>query len=206
MKVRDWPVFLPLTRPIQMRKIVKAVQLLHDVLADSPIHGKYWLCGGLVLGYVRQGGMLPHDMDIDFHYWRSDREKLETSLDLLLKSGFKIHACWKNNSGEITEYALKYKTVIKFDFLEVNRVNNKMQWYCYGGGPIIQQIRYAVPVHDLEKIELYEREWLKPADHELYLTSMYGDWRTPNPKYRFYEDCQAIIEKTVWTGTKSTTI
>jgi len=49
-------------------------------------------------------------------------------------------------------------------------------------------------------MEFLERTWLKPADHEVFLTAIYGDWRTPNPDYDYVEDEKSIIAKYEWHG------
>jgi hypothetical protein len=33
-------------------------------------------------------------------------------------------------------------------------------------------------------MEFLGRQWRKPADHEQYLSTVYGDWRTPIPTTR----------------------
>jgi hypothetical protein len=60
-----------------------------------------------------------------------------------------------------------------------------------------------VDAHELDEIELYGRRWLKPANHEDYLKSLYGDWRTPDPHYRYWRDCQASVARHPWTGRRT---
>ena len=179
-------------------KLVRSLHRFHDVMANTPLSDKYWVCGGMLLGYAREGQLIQNDNDFDFHYWRDDSEALQASLEILLKAGFKKCFRWVNNDGHATEYVLIYQE-IKFEFFEATRHEDSIRWYCYHHRPP-RQFLNEVPAYDLESFDFYEREWLKPVDQERYLESLYGDWKTPCPDYTFYIDSNAIIRRDRWRG------
>jgi hypothetical protein len=182
----------------RLPRLIAGMQRLHDVISQTALVDKIWINGGVLLGYVREGGFLSHDTDVDFSYWDHDSGCLEGALPKLLEAGFRRYARWTNNEGHVTEWSLVYRGV-KFEFFEMHRSENRMRWYCYGGKPW-QELLNEVPLHGLKPFEMADRRWLKPDDHETYLTSLYGDWRTPNPGYHYVTDSRAIIRRRIWKG------
>ena len=178
--------------------LVHSLHHFHDVMSRTPMAGKYWICGGMLLGYAREGQLIKNDFDFDFHYWRDDTDALEQTLEILQQSGFKKCFRWVNNDGHTTEYVLVYRE-IKFEFFEATRHEDRIRWYCYYHRPP-RQFLNEVPAYELESFEFYDRDWLKPDDQELYLESLYGDWKTPSSEYTFYIDSNAIIQRDRWTG------
>lgn len=166
---------------------------LYDTLAKTPMHGRYWMNGGLLLGCIRDGGPLPHDDDADFSFWESDRRNMLEALEVLRANGFKVRRKRPNNDGTYTKWSLRYQGV-DYDFIQMDVVGDKMRWISHAGKPGLE-ILNEVPNHGLDEIELYGRRWMKPDDHETYLESLYGNWRQPNPNYCAWEDSQAIIAK-----------
>ena len=57
-----------------------------------------------------------------------------------------------------------------------------------------------VPNHGLSELEFFGCRWMKPDDHETYLESLFGDWRTPNPNYHYLTDSRAVIARSPWQG------
>jgi hypothetical protein len=178
--------------------LVECLRLFHDLVSQTPFAEKYWVCGGMLLGYARERKLLTSDNDFDFHYWSKDIDLFHEAINILEKVGFKKYLRWTNNEGHATEYVLIYKE-IKFEFFEARRVPEGIHWYCYHHRPP-RQFLNQVPDYELSPFMFYDREWLKPADHEQYLESLYGNWREPCPDYVYYEDSQAIIQTDPWTG------
>ncbi len=181
-------------------RLQEGMEILHQALASTPIAQKYWVNGGLLLGYVREGGPMPHDPDVDFSIWEKDCPALLEGIEKLLKAGFRKRYRWVNNSSEVTEWSLSYRGV-GFEFFVMRPVDDKMQWYCYGGNPA-EELTCQAPIHGLEDFELFGRTWKKPDDHETYLEALYGDWKVPNPHYCYETDSQAIVQRVRWKGSK----
>ena len=200
---RKWKRFRALVRgetgPLMMARLSEGMRRLHEVLQATPFAEKYWINGGLLLGYVRKGRPMYHDHDVDFSFWREDRECLLAALPRLFDAGFEKLRRWTNNEQETTEWSIKYRGVA-FEFFEMHQADKKMRWYCYGGNPM-QELLNEAPLHGLTTCRILGHSWLKPDDHETYLQALYGDWRTPNPDYFYVNDSQAIIRRRSWQGT-----
>jgi hypothetical protein len=196
--VRKLAGYLRGERGATLPRLIEGMQRLHDVLAPTSLAGKMWINGGVLLGYIREGGPLAHETDVDFSYWEADAGDVHAAMPRLLAAGFRRYARWTNNEAHVTEWSLLYRG-IKFEFFEMHRCGNRMRWYCYGGNPC-QELLNEAPLHGLEPFEMAGRRWLKPDDHEAYLTALYGDWRIPNPAYCYATDSRAIIRRRIWTG------
>ena len=177
--------------PLPQRR-ERGLKKLFDVLATTPLHDKYWMNGGLLLGCIRDGGPMEYDDDADFSFWKSDRQLMEEASKVLQANGFKLRKKRPNNDGSITTFSYRYWGV-DYDFCEMYLVNEKMRWIGRAGAPNLELVN-EVPNHGLEPIELYGRQWMKPDDHETYLEALYGDWRNPDPNYCSWEDSKAVIE------------
>lgn len=169
---------------------------LYDTLAATEFHRKYWMNGGLLLGCIRDGGPLPHDSDADFSFWEDDLDRFERAVPALRRHGFKL--CRKKvcNDGKVRKWAFK-RQGMKYEFYLMERRENAMYWISHARKRRLE-LHCQVPLHGLNEIALYERQWLKPDDHETYLESLYGNWRKPDPGYCYWRDSRAIIATQSW--------
>jgi hypothetical protein len=173
------------------------LRLLHDVLARSELTGRYWVWCGMLLGWAREGRILPGDWDADFAFSAADDERYARAVPALLDAGFRRWFCFRNNSGEITEETF-VRHGAKFEFFRMTDVGQQHQYYMYGRddeGPVELVARLAR--QELEPFEFLGRTWLKSADHEAELEAMYGDWRTPDPTYSYLDE-GTIIGRSRW--------
>jgi hypothetical protein len=155
--------------------------LLHDALADSRLAGRYWVWGGVLLGWAREGRLLPNDTDVDLAVSRSDLPHFRESVDLLEGAGFRLNRAFVNNDGEITQYIF-LRNYMKFEFFVMDHHEDGAGYWLYYP-PQKLEMRGRIPPVTLSTMRLLDRTWLKPADHEGHLTSVYGDWRTPQADY-----------------------
>jgi hypothetical protein len=174
---------------------------LHDLLAQTPLAGKYWIVLGLLLGCIRDGEPMRWDTDADFGFLEEHLDEFLAAVRVLESKGFRLRPVPVNNDGTMTKWALKYQGV-KYEFYLFRRINGKLRWYYHSRNPALEVVN-EVDAHELDEIELYGRRWLKPANHEDYLKSLYGDWRTPDPHYRYWRDCQASVARHPWTGRRT---
>jgi hypothetical protein len=176
--------------------------LLCDVLSQTPIAGRYWMWGGVLLGWAREGRLLAHDVDADFNYRVEDEQRLQASLPALLQAGFRIARRFPNTEERPTEWALSAQGVM-FDFFAVEIEDQRLRWSSYGchrepPTPLgfVQNI-CEIRAWPLEEFEFLGRRWLKASDHEAELSDVYGEWRTPDPHWDYMHG-RAIVERRPW--------
>lgn len=196
MKLIDHPI-------IHRRYLLEGLHKLHNVLSSSPLHNRYWVCGGMLLGYAREGRLLRHDPDVDFHFWHEDLDRFLQSAELLKVAGFTYAYRWNSNAGETTEYVLLYKRV-RFEFFVAHRVDSNTRWYVYAEdvkrGVSTIEILQEVPGCTLDQFEFLGKTWLKPANHTEYLTAVYGAWQTPDRHWKFHHHSVATVSVTPRSG------
>jgi hypothetical protein len=171
-----------------------------STLNRTPMKGRYWMCGGIMLGYAREGRLLRHDTDIDFHYWRDDEELLLSALREISGQGFRYVGALCNNDGIATQHVVKLGK-LKIEFFAAWREKGGLCWQSYSTrhwNRPARQFFNRVPDFQLEEVEFYGVDVAKPVDHDLYLTSIYGDWQTPMSDYTYYVDSKAIVDRVPW--------
>jgi hypothetical protein len=159
------------------------LRLINDVLADSPLAGRYWVWSGLLLGWAREGRVLPHDIgDADFGYDAADDRLLDQVEPILAAAGFTRWYFFRNSAGELTERVF-VRHGFKFEFFRMADVGDgNYQFYgyhLYDDHPL--EIMGRTSRQEVEPFSFLDRHWLKPRDHDLSLRTNYGDWRTPDP-------------------------
>jgi hypothetical protein len=179
--------------------------LLHDTLEAGPLAGRYWVLGGLLLGWAREGRILTHDLqDGDFGFFREDHDKLRASVSHLSEAGFKPLHRLRTNEGDPVMYAFE-KDWATFEFMEHERLGQNFRLWSFGARiegeeAVMVEMVCQVPRFELAPMEFLGRTWQKPDDHDAHLTAMYGDWKTPNHRYDFMRDDLSIVETHPWTG------
>lgn len=165
---------------------------LHDVLESTPMADRYWIWGGLLLGWAREGRVLAHDTaDVDFAFRDTDFERMQASIPALEANGFHLIEAVRNAAGDLSVLKLK-RSGIHFDFGKVTKVGERHRYY---GRFSTTQVVGEIPAQPLVPFELFGRTWLKSEDHERELTAMYGDWRTPKEDWHAERDSPAIVSR-----------
>lgn len=176
---------------------------LHDVLAGTSFQAKYWVIMGLLLGWMRHGGPIPWDRDVDFGFLERDLPAFLPAVEELVRRGYTLLPRHINNDGKITKWAL-VREGLKYEFFMCEEHGDRLRWYYHRRKPPTEVVN-EIPAHGLDEIELYGRRWRKPVDADAYLTSLYGDWRTPNSGYVYWRDCAATIDRYPWSGQRTGT-
>jgi hypothetical protein len=178
------------------------LRLLHDVLAKTPAGDRYWMIGGLLIGWAREGRVLAHDThDADFGLFVDDAGTLLAAVPALEEAGFRRVYRWTDTRGKVMQYTLG-KDGAKFDFFLHERIPNRFR-YVFFGWRDGQRAEFVaeVPAHGVATVSFLDRAWRKPADHDAYLTAVYGNWRVPNPAYDYMTDDLSIVDVRPWNGT-----
>ncbi len=189
----------------QTQTFAANLRLLNDVLARTAVAGRYWVNGGLLLGWAREGAILSHDAaDADFFYLREDTDRLAASFPALLNAGFGLLYRFPGITGEATEFSF-WRDGAKFEFFRAEVISGasaddppRLRWWNYGyadHGPCANMAE--IPAQPLEEFRFLDRTWLKAADHDLELSAMFDDWRVPRPDWD-YMRAPTIVSRHPW--------
>jgi Methyltransferase domain len=179
------------------RTFVENLHLLNDTLAATDLASRYWVWGGLLIGWAREGRPLAHDSrDADFGILAEDVPRFASAVPALMEAGFAPSLRCITNAGRAMEYQF-LRDGAKFEFNVIEPVDGHLRYYEFDPGPPTQALA-SIADQALVAFEFVGRTWHRHANHDAELTAMYGDWRTPNPDW-WYMDDLAIVERTVWT-------
>jgi hypothetical protein len=186
------PTTEPMTATLEASReaMIGHLRLINDVLAKTPMAGRYWVFGGLLLGHVREGNVLLHDsVDADFAFLAEDLPVLERCIPALADAGFRPLFRYPGLDGDAFEWSFQ-RGDAKLEFFRHDVVGDTFQYHVCGWrdwdapqGHVYND--YEIPAQPLEEFRFLGRTWLKPRDPELQLTAMYGDWRTPDPEWNY---------------------
>jgi hypothetical protein len=151
-----------------------------------------FLMSGVLLGYLREGQILPHDKDLDLGLigWQQQFEVAQA----LLATGH-YHVSWRCLRGAQTFLLdvvdLKYGVAIDFFFFHPH-ADHFLHGIDYKYG-FTQNLRFSS--FALKEVDfLGDRFWI-PDNADQNLTENYGDWRTPQSSYVVTVESPALVDK-----------
>jgi hypothetical protein len=180
-------------RLIPRAKFRDNLRLLHDVLQETSFHRNYFVFGGLLLGWAREGQILPHDyFDADFGYLCEHRHLLLGAISRLQQAGFLFGTQWPNQN-----WFIFHKDGARFEFYEMTKQSEGLQYSVIGDdrNGDFWDVSYRIPVDELEPMDFLDRVWLKPQNHDALLAACYGNWRVPNRNYNCTIDDKSIVDR-----------
>ncbi|MCW0212419.1 MAG: hypothetical protein OJJ54_03595 [Pseudonocardia sp.] len=189
------PVVGARARRTHSDEFLDGLHILNDTLESCGLRDRCWLWGGLLLGWAREGRILPHDVgDADFCYASSDDQVFDSFFAELERRGYRRWFVYRSStSGEISERVFLRKGS-KFEFFRMTEVSDGdagkvLQFSVFtniGSAPV--ECVGQLPEQKFEPVDFIDRTWTKPADHAALLELHYGDWRTPDPNWDFRSD------------------
>lgn len=168
----------------------ESLKAINRLLRDRGLQP--FLMSGVLLGYLREGQILPHDKDLDLGLigWQSQFEVAQA----LLASG-QYQVSWRRLRGAKTFLLdvvdLKYGVAIDFFFFHPHG-DHFLHGIDYKYG-FTQNFRFS-PFALKEVDFLGERFWI-PDNADQNLTENYGDWRTPQSSYVVTVESPALMDK-----------
>ena len=156
----------------------QALAELSEIL--EKVGNQMFLVSGTLLGYARNGSVLPHDKDIDVGIfgWESQFDIIEA----VVKTGrFKIFPRYLN--GQRTHQLPVYhiETRMTMDMFIFHKEGNK---FITGVNPpwgYLQRFEFSPFL--LKEVEFLGVKTHVPANYDRHLTENFGNWRLPTPDY-----------------------
>ena len=180
-------------------QVVADLQLLNDVLAGSALAGRYWMIGGMLIGWAREGDLLRHDLnDFDFAFRDEDLGRFRSAMVDVVSAGFLPRYRYPSVFEPFTEFSVA-RHGAKFEFFRMHAEGpDKYRYQSCGnlnGAPV--RNTHVCLRQRLVPIDYLDRLWLKSEDHELELGREYGNWRTPDPEWT-YMGAYNIVAREPW--------
>jgi hypothetical protein len=183
----------------------------------------FWMYGGALLGYVRNGDLISWDRDIDLFVWKDDYQKVRMLKKEIEKKGFKYlfkerttRLVWDSKEITIGYYELKGDYAIRTKLVTNNKFGNMiyfgllsrtikfnmkktyrfLRWFLLKS-KACYEVRQIVPAHfylELKEINLFNIILKVPAETEEYLEYTFGkDWRMPKKDFKYTPEYIQII-------------
>lgn len=187
----------------------------HQILKEfeevnNQLGHKIWIEAGTLLGYVREGAILAHDIDMDFAMLNpKDASELDRIIEFLAERNFVLNRKLVYK-GDVKEISFSYNG-LNVDIILFERVNEKvisttMIWYGMNAlnKPVdIEAFYYELPMEELEQVSFMDATTYVPTNSVDYLKGYYGedyvipntnyDWRQ-NPIYVSVDSTSASVE------------
>jgi cytidyltransferase-like protein len=181
-------------RVVQRRALVGGLQHLADALHGTPLDGHYWVVGGLLLGWAREGRPLASDLeDADFAYLDEDHDRFLASVPAIVSAGLRPRHRFSSADGRYVEHRF-LRHGVQFEFFRITPSGDRWRYSMFVLGHEPTELIAEVPAQSHVSFHFVGRNWRKVVDHELALRRIYGDWRTDRPEWSFTSD-RAIIER-----------
>jgi hypothetical protein len=175
-------------RPWFVRRFVANLRDLNDALQSTKLNGHYWVWSGLLLGWAREGAVLPHDcLDADFGVNDADFHLLVSAIPAILRAGFRCDRRFINDKGQVTELTF-LRHGARFEFFRMFPGDGELRYYMYEitlKG--ITQVEASLPEQEIEPFSFLDRTWHKHKDHQLELRAIYGSWEVPDPSWSYLD-------------------
>ena len=180
---------VPHRRRVLRKNGVCVLNHLADVFRRNGINA--YATYGTLLGFVRNGGFIPTDDDIDIGILPGQWTPSKLLRVLLVEEGFSFVFAFAYG-GRVSEFKLSYMGVpVDFFFYEDNGDSFKAHAYYYYPSEIYPSEKANTAkmiiepkVTQLTDIDVFGIKFPVPLDYEHVLRQLYGaDWRIPNAKW-----------------------
>jgi GT2 family glycosyltransferase len=190
----------PVSDRLFRHHFVADLQLLNDTLAAHGLAQRYWLWGGVLLGFAREGAPLAHDRDADFALEPEDFARLLRVVPALRDAGFTPLRQFRNNEDTLTEVTFR-RHGARFEFFLFRPRDGESIFFLYGWPPDhLVEAEARLPEQERVDFDFLNRRWRRSRDTERELSALYGDWRRREPDWDYLNDTRAIVARRPWTN------
>src|SRR5581483_11350418 len=128
LTARVLTAFPTVNRALQRSWFVDSLHRLNDALRGTPIDGRYWMWGGQLLGWAREGRPLGTDLDdADFAYLDEDHERFLQSVPALVAAGFAPLRRLSSGQGRYVEHAF-HRRRAQFEFYRMTPAGERWRY------------------------------------------------------------------------------
>ena len=161
----------------------QAVDLIHQ--AAEEVGMPYFVDCGTLLGFIRDGGFIAHDADMDFSLMPDAGDgKIALFFAAMERRGLYFER-YITIDGNLREFTMRYHE-ISIDFFQNRYGNDKTQFYSLGEnlGDCYQFFKRIAPTGFTLKV-VHNARVMIPSNYDEMLTARYGNW---HKKVRNWDD------------------
>lgn len=184
---------------------IELVHLLQGLLGKE----KFFFDMGTLLGIVREGKLLGHDLDVDTGIFIEKKEDVQRIREILLQNGCKLARSYAIEEIGVVEDSFLING-IKFDINYYFREERKdVVYLMYISEKDIIDKKMSVvklscsPIDEIEQVDFKGKKINIPKNSKQYLAERYGEnWRIPDKNYIYWKGPSA--EPTEYRGIVTT--
>ena len=190
LRLHMWSTYLRFKYPLyimlpakQIYAIGLAIKFL-KILKQKEID--FFIVGGTLLGAVRQESFAGRPTDVDFGVKEEQLPKLLESIPLFIKNGARFVR--KRSSSKLIKLQILFHCMlVDVGIFRKKKVGKKEMWFNEDEKEHDSKSKYIyLSLDRLLLIKAYGREFMAPANSEIYLEKKFGkNWKIPDKK-QFY--------------------
>lgn len=176
---------------IFVEKADEVISDFHRILSKSNL--PYFLDAGTLLGIYRDGHLLKRDMDVDTGVIVSSPKDIDTVRELLTNAGFELKIEFSIPNRGIIQDAYDYKGV-RVDVCYFLNEGDKTICHILFGHDDIMKLSVS-KFNSIVEFDYNNQKIHIPENTDQYLTEKYGNWRQPDPLWKYWEGaCVTKVE------------
>ncbi len=178
-------------------ELIKVLEQVDDLLKGI----RYWVSGGIVLGFIREGDFLKNEHDIDLGI---DEKDLDKVIKVLKKRyGDKVQVSLEAVDSNVVLRPIDGTDIIRVIKFYIDDTSIDI-FVHYGKGNKYyfvtkdDEVGYAYHAfpkklfRNFKKLQIYGRKYNIPNPPEDYLKCEYGDWKVPRSDWNHAVDPPCI--------------